>query len=124
MIGLMSFIQKTKYSQNVLERMGRLGYNAKWTNLERNGRCTMKDMKLLIWLTQLGLSVAVPLGGFILLSVWLRNRFDWGNWVVIVGVVLGVLVAVEGLLSSLKAMKCMAKKEKEETPPVSFNDHE
>lgn len=84
----------------------------------------MKDMNLLIWLTQLGLSVAVPLGGFILLAVWLQNRFDWGNWVVIVGVVLGVLVAAEGLMSSWKAMKRMAQKDDEETPPVSFNDHE
>ena len=84
----------------------------------------MKDMKLLIWLTQLGLSVAVPLGGFILLAVWLQNRFDWGNWVIVVGVILGVLCAAEGLLSSLKAMKRMAKKDKEEAPPVSFNDHE
>ena len=84
----------------------------------------MKDMKLLIWLTQLGLSVAVPLGGFLLLTIWLRDRFDLGAWIVIAGVVLGVLCAFEGLRSSLKAMKVMAKKDKEETPPVSFNDHE
>ena len=84
----------------------------------------MKDMKLLIWMTQLGLSVAVPLGGFLLVAVWLKNRFAWGSWVVIVGLVLGVICAAEGLMSSLKAMKRMAKKEKEETPPVSFNDHE
>ena len=84
----------------------------------------MKDMKLLIWMTQLGLSVAVPLGGFLMVAVWLKNRFAWGNWVVIVGLVLGVICAAEGLMTSLKAMKRMAKKEKEETPPVSFNDHE
>lgn len=83
----------------------------------------MKDMKLLIWITQLGLSVAVPLGGFLALAVWLRSRFDWGIWVIIVGLVLGVVCAAEGLLSSLKAMKRMAKKDKEEEPPVSFNDH-
>ena len=35
----------------------------------------MKDLSLLVWLTQLGLSVAVPLAGFILLAVWLRSRF-------------------------------------------------
>ncbi len=84
----------------------------------------MKDMKLLIWMTQLGLSVAVPPVVLILLAVWLRNRFDWGVWVVIVGIVLGLLLAVEGLRSSLKAMKVMNKKDKEETPPVSFNEHE
>lgn len=84
----------------------------------------MKDMKLLIWLTQLGLSVAVPLGGFLLLALWLRNKFDLGAWIVIVGIILGVICAFEGLMSSLKAMKRMAKKDEEETPPVSFNDHE
>ena len=84
----------------------------------------MKDMKLLIWMTQLGLSVAVPPVVLILLAVWLRNRFDWGVWVVIVGIVLGLLLAVEGLRSSLKAMKVMNKKDKEEPPPVSFNEHE
>lgn len=84
----------------------------------------MKDMKLLIWLTQLGLSVAVPLAGFLMIALWLRNKYELGVWVVIVGVVLGVICAFEGLMSSLKAMKRMAKKDKEETPPVSFNDHE
>jgi hypothetical protein len=81
-------------------------------------------MKLFIWMTQLGLSVAVPPVVLILLAVWLRNRFDWGAWVVIVGTVLGLLLAVEGLRSSLKAMKFMDRKDKEEQPPISFNDHD
>ena len=29
----------------------------------------MKDLPLLVWLTQLGLSVAAPLAGFVLLAV-------------------------------------------------------
>ena len=85
----------------------------------------MKDMKLLIWVTQLGLSVAAPLGGFILLAVWLRSRFQWGNWVIVVGAVLGAVCAAEGLLSSIRAMKRMTDQGKEpQDPPVSFNDHE
>lgn len=87
--------------------------------------CAVKDMKLLVWITQLGLSVAAPLGGFILLAVWLRNRFGWGDWVVIAGAVLGVICAAEGLLSSIRAMKRMSDQGKEpQDPPVSFNDHE
>ena len=39
----------------------------------------MKDLTLLTWLTQLGLSVAVPLGGFVWLGVWLRDSLGWGN---------------------------------------------
>lgn len=84
----------------------------------------MKNIHLLIWLTQLGISVAVPLGGFIWLAVWLRQRFDLGIWVVIAGVVLGVICAIDGLRKSLKTMERMAKEKKEDKPPISFNDHE
>jgi len=84
----------------------------------------MKNLRLLVWLTQLGLSVAVPLGGFVLLAVWLRQRFDWGVWVVIAGVVLGIICAIDGLRSSLKAMAQMHGDKDREVPPLSFNDHE
>lgn len=84
----------------------------------------VKDMKLLIWITQLGISVAAPLGGFVLLAVWLRDRFAWGNWVVIVGAVLGAVFAAEGLLSSIRAMKRMEGKKESRDPGVSFNEHE
>lgn len=82
----------------------------------------MKNISLLVWMTQLALSVAVPPAGFILLGVWLHNRFQWGSWVIIVATVLGVLCAIEGLRSSLKAMERIAKSK--EKPPVSFNDHD
>ena len=84
----------------------------------------MKNLNLLVWLTQLGLSVALPLGGFVLLAVWLRQRFGWGVWVIVLGLVLGIVCAVDGLRTSLKAMERMAKDKKEEKAPVSFNDHE
>ena len=85
----------------------------------------MKDLSLLVWLTQLGMSVALPPAGFILLAVWLRNRFDWGQWVIWVGVILGILCAIDGLRTSLKAMSriCAGKKDKE-PPAVCFNDHD
>lgn len=84
----------------------------------------MKNLNLLIWLMQLGLSVALPLGGFILLAVWLQQRFDWGAWVIVAGLVLGIAGAVDGLRTSLKAMEYMAKDQQEEKPPVSYNDHD
>ena len=83
----------------------------------------MKNLSMIVWLTQLGFSVAVPLGGFVLLGVWLQRRFEWGTWVIIVGVVLGVICAVNGLRNSLKAMEQLTKEKKEEIPPISFNDH-
>ena len=82
----------------------------------------MKSVHLLIWLTQLGLSVAMPPVLFIWLAVWLHSAHGWGGWVVWVGVFLGVYSAIQGLRSCLKAMTQMAK-DKEEKPPVSYNDH-
>ena len=84
----------------------------------------MKNLSLLVWLTQLGLSVAVPLAGFIFLGVWLHQQCAWGAWTVWAGIILGVLLAVEGLRSSLKAMEHMSREDKPEPPPVSFNDHD
>ena len=84
----------------------------------------MKDLNLLVWLTQLGLSVAVPLAGFILIAVWVRQKWEVGNWVILIGVVLGVLCALDGLRQSLKAIERMNKDKKQEKPPVSFNDHD
>ncbi len=82
-------------------------------------------MKMLVWLTQLGFSVALPPLGFILLAVWLYNDRGWGAWVIWLGILLGIVCAVDGLCISLKAMERMSSdKEEEETPPVSFHDHD
>ena len=85
----------------------------------------MKNVNLLIWLTQLGISVAAPLGGFIWLGVWLRQRFELGVWVVLLCIFMGLVCAIDGMRVSLKAMERMSKDKKEELPPpISFNDHE
>ena len=39
-----------------------------------------RSARLLSWMTQFGLSVAVPLVGCILLAVWLQGRFGLGGW--------------------------------------------
>ena len=85
----------------------------------------MKNLTLIIWLTQLGFNVAFPLAGFVLLAVWLQNRFSLGAWVIWAGIVVGVICAADGLRTSLKAMARLAKDKPEEgPPPVSFNDHD
>ena len=84
----------------------------------------MKDLKLLIWLTQLGMSVALPPAIFIMLAVWLRNYYSWGSWVIWVGILLGMVCAIDGLRTSLKAMEQMAKDKKKPPEGVAFNDHE
>ena len=84
----------------------------------------MKELTLLTWLTQLGLSVAVPLGGLLWLALWLRDECGWGDWVFWVGLAMGLYCAVDGLLTSLRNMSRIAKPEKQEKPPVAFNDHD
>lgn len=88
----------------------------------------MKNLTMFVWITQLGISVAVPPVCSIWLAVWLRNSRDWGPWVVWVGIALGIICAVDGLRASLLAMERLTKnkdqQEQKEPAPVSFNDHD
>ncbi len=84
----------------------------------------MKEITLLTWLTQLGLSVVIPLAGWILLALWLRNRFALGDWIIWAGIVLGMISAIHGLIRSLKTLSALAKRSDPPQAPVSFNDHD
>ncbi len=85
----------------------------------------MKGLHLLVWLTQLGLSVALPLAGFPLLALWLQSRFGWGKWALWLGLILGIVSAVEGFRTSLQTMHRMSReKKKSSPPPISFHEHE
>ena len=84
----------------------------------------MKDLNLIVWLTQLGFSVGFPLAGFTLLALWLQQRFQLGNWVLFVGIGIGLICAIDGFRSSIKVMDRMSRrKQDQDPPPVSFNDH-
>ena len=83
----------------------------------------VKALRYLVWLTQLGLSVAVPLAGFILLGVWLHNSKGWGGWTVAAGIVFGILGAAGGLYNSFKTLNQMLKQD-EDKPPKGYNHHE
>ncbi len=74
----------------------------------------VKSLSLLVWFTQLAVSVAAPLGGAVWLSVWLYNKYQLGAWVIVLGVVLGFWWAIDGLRTSLKAMERLAKTDAEE----------
>ena len=87
----------------------------------------MKELNMLVWITQLGMGVAMPLAGFIYLGIWLKNRFSLGAWCVILFGVIGLVMALDGLKVSLKTMERLDKsrrKKEKEILGVSFNDHD
>ena len=83
----------------------------------------VKDLKMLVWLTQLGLSTAIPMAGLVLLSIWLKQRFQLGAWVIFAGCAAGLVCAIDGFRNSMKAMEALEKK-KDGKKPVSYNDHD
>ena len=46
----------------------------------------MKEWSLLIWIPQFGISIVFPLIAFIMLAVWLRDHWGWGDWVIAAGI--------------------------------------
>ena len=78
----------------------------------------------LVWLTQFGLSVALPPVLLLLGAVWLKNQFALGGWIVLVGLLLGLLGSVGSLHNNLKSIAREGKEDTPRTPPpISFNNH-
>lgn len=87
----------------------------------------MKDLGLLIWFTQLGISVCVPLAGYTLLAFWLHRSHGWGTWVIWVGIILGIVSAVGALRDALCSMNRYIKRNApppHDPPAVSFSEHD
>ncbi len=83
----------------------------------------MKDLGMLVWITQLGMSVAAPLAGFTLLGVWLRKSLGVGVWVVIVLTSVGLISAVSSFKHTLSMLDSLERK-KDGAASESFNKHE
>ncbi|MGM9549350.1 MAG: AtpZ/AtpI family protein [Faecousia sp.] len=84
----------------------------------------MKLLNLLLWVVQFGFSILFPTVFFLILAVWLQNRFDLGVWIVIVLGILGVLTSVSTTRSCLRSLRRAADEASEhKEPPVAFNDH-
>ena len=84
----------------------------------------MKDLRMLVWLTQVGISVAAPPVVFLLHALWLRSRFDLGVWCILAALALGMICAVSGLRQTLMLMEKMHRQNHRDTPTVpGFNEH-
>lgn len=62
-------------------------------------------MRALAHLTQFGLSMVSPVLLCTLLSLWLKDTFNTGNWVVIVAIILGVCASGLNMMKFIKVVK-------------------
>ncbi len=85
----------------------------------------MKFWWLLVWVTQLGFSVAFPLCFFLILASWLRSTYDLGLWIVLLFGALGLLTTISTLRSCIRSLrKEVQRSDSQEIPPVSYNEHD
>ncbi len=84
----------------------------------------MKNLKLILWVGQLGFSMLFPLCFFLILGNWLQNRFGLGLWVTVVLGILGFLTSASTTRSCIHSlMKDVREDNSDMPPPVSFNNH-
>jgi len=65
----------------------------------------MKYLSLLTWVGQFGFSCLFPTCVFLLLGVYLQNRFDLGVWVVILLGIIGFLTSISTARACLESMR-------------------
>lgn len=84
----------------------------------------MKFLNLLMWVGQFGFSIIFPTLFFLLLAVWLQNKFGLGMWIMVVCGILGVMTTISTTRSCLHALRKAAEEASErKEPPIAFNDH-
>ena len=85
----------------------------------------MKILSLLMWVGQFGFSIIFPTLFFLLLAVWLQQKFLLGGWIIILFGILGILTSISTTKSCLRSL-CKAAEEASgnKTPPIGFNDHQ
>ena len=84
----------------------------------------MKILNLLMWVGQFGFSIIFPTLFFLILAVWLQNKYNLGVWIIILCGIVGLLTTVSTVKTCLHSLRKAAEEATENKPrPVSFNDH-
>lgn len=82
-------------------------------------------LSLILWVTQFGLSVLFPVCFFLLIAVWLQQKFGLGMWVIFVLGALGLLTSISTAKSCIRSLRRAAEEASDsKKPPVAFNDHD
>ena len=74
----------------------------------------MKQLRKLLWLTQLG----------IFLAHLAQSKWGWGGWIMAVAIVSGLAASACSAVSFLHYCKRTAEKETKGEKPIAYNDHE
>ena len=84
----------------------------------------MKFLSLIMWVGQFGFSVLFPTCFFLIVAVWLQQKFSLGIWIVAVLGVIGLLTSFSTAKSCLQSiLKEMERGSDKKDPPPAFNDH-
>ena len=97
-------------------------------NFRQSAACisgeNMKFLSLLTWVGQFGFSILFPVLFFLMVAIWLQNKFQLGIWIVILFGILGVLTSIQTTRSCLHSLlKAAEEASGGKKPPLSFNDH-
>lgn len=63
----------------------------------------IKIWRSLSLISQVAISMLTPMFMMIFLCIWLKNRFDLGDWIVIAGLVLGIGGGFSSVWKQLKS---------------------
>lgn len=84
----------------------------------------MKILLLLTWVGQFGLSCIFPTLFFLILGVWLQQKYHLGVWIVILLGILGIITSVQTTRSCLRSLRKAAEEaSNKKKPPLRFNHH-
>ena len=84
----------------------------------------MKFLSLLMWVTQFGFSALFPTCFFLLVAVWLQEKFALGMWIVEVLGSLGLMTSFSTARACLRSiLKEIERTSDRKDPPPAFNDH-
>ena len=91
---------------------------------KKSGIISWNDFGGLAFFSWFGFSILFPTVFFLILAVWLQDKFGLGLWIVVVLGIVGLLTSVSTARSCLKALRKAAdESSSHKDPPVSFNDH-
>lgn len=57
------------------------------------------------WITQFSLNMVSPIVLCIIIALWLKNKFNIGNWIMITAIILGTASAIVNMFTYIKTVR-------------------